>query len=266
MRVGGLNPDVDEIWSIWQTFGGPQQIISWTPYDWPPLYFLALGAWKELVGLHPDLLRFLSVLAFLPGVAALYRAALRMFGPGAALLAAIAYAALAYNIALSVLIRGYAFMVALTPLALWLTLNYFERPAGQPGIGRAAWLALCMAALFYTHLTAVIVFALLGLYTLIVYRRRLWRWWLPGLIAAILAAPLIAGKASLAAGRTASLQSITLLPPLEAFSGLFADYVGFAVPLVIVWGALFATATALILYRWRTRTMQAAVIALPCTR
>ncbi|MDL1885970.1 hypothetical protein FBR01_20330, partial [Anaerolineae bacterium CFX8] len=38
----------DEIWSVWQTLGSPAQIIRWTPYDWPPLYYLALGTWRGL--------------------------------------------------------------------------------------------------------------------------------------------------------------------------------------------------------------------------
>src|SRR5438105_3470566 len=116
----GPTPDIDEVWSIWQTFGTPQQIIKWTPYDWPPLYYLVLGGWKELVGITPFVLRFLSLLAFLPGVAAMYRAAGKMFNRQAALPIAIAFAALGYNQFLSILIRGYALLLALSPIALWL--------------------------------------------------------------------------------------------------------------------------------------------------
>src|SRR5260221_14504941 len=68
IRLPGLNPDGDEIWSIWQTFGTPQQILMWTPYDWPPLYYLMLGAWKVIAGFDPVMLRLLSVLGFFPGV------------------------------------------------------------------------------------------------------------------------------------------------------------------------------------------------------
>src|SRR5258706_1376763 len=92
IRFQGPTPDTDEVWSIWQTFGTPQQIVSWTPYDWPPLYFLLLGGWKELVGITPLVLRYLSLLAFLPSVAAMYRAAWKMFGREAALPVAIAFA------------------------------------------------------------------------------------------------------------------------------------------------------------------------------
>jgi len=53
LRLCGLELDHDEVWTIWQTFGSPRQILAWTPYDWPPLHFLALGAWQELAGIHP---------------------------------------------------------------------------------------------------------------------------------------------------------------------------------------------------------------------
>ncbi len=26
----------DEVWSIYQSIGTPQQILTWLPYDWPP--------------------------------------------------------------------------------------------------------------------------------------------------------------------------------------------------------------------------------------
>src|SRR5262249_31096383 len=78
IHLPGLNPDADEIWSVWQTFGTPQQIVAWTPYDWPPLYYLTLGAWTQIAGITPIMVRFLSVLVFLPGVACLFAAVRRM--------------------------------------------------------------------------------------------------------------------------------------------------------------------------------------------
>src|SRR5260221_6833376 len=161
IRLPGLIPDTDEIWSIWQTFGTPQQILSWTPYDWPPLYYLALGAWKEIAGFNPVMLRFLSVLVFLPGVASIYRAGRRMFGESGAWLAAITFAAFGYVNFLSTLICGYAFLIALTPLMLWLILCYFARPTRW----RAVWLGVCMAVMFYSPLNSLFVFALIWLFT-----------------------------------------------------------------------------------------------------
>ncbi len=239
IRVPGLNPDADEIWSVWQTFGTPQQIVSWTPYDWPPLYYLALGGWTHIAGITPVMARFLSILVFLPGVACLYAAVRRMQESRTAWLAIVAFAALGDSIFLSTLIRGYAFLIALAPVMLWLTLRYFARPT----FWRAAWLGLCMAVMFYTHYTSVLCFALIGLYTLIVYRRRVWHWWLPGLVAAILAGPLIVSKLSLVSTR-ASAAVITLPPPWQAIPRTFGEFTG---PAVAFWAVLFITATILAL-------------------
>src|SRR5438270_2364821 len=68
----------DEVWSVWQTFGTPAQIVKWTPYDWAPLYYLVVGGWKELVGIHPAILRFSSVLFLMLSAALIYRVARRL--------------------------------------------------------------------------------------------------------------------------------------------------------------------------------------------
>ncbi len=187
IRLRGLERDVDEIWSIWQTFGTPQQIVLWTPYDWPPLFYLIVGAWKSLVGIHPFAIRILPIFVFLLSTALLYRVSRKLFGGTAALLTITAYGGLGYAIYLSVLLRGYVFLAALMPLALWLVIKYFECPSLQ----RAVPLGVCFALMFYIHFSAFFGYAMLGLYTLIVYRREIWRWWLPGVIAAVLAGPEI---------------------------------------------------------------------------
>src|SRR5258708_19717408 len=69
----------DEVWSVWQTLGNPAQIISWTPYDWPPLFYLVMGVWRGIVGIHPVADRYFSVLIFLICLACMYRV-MRMLG------------------------------------------------------------------------------------------------------------------------------------------------------------------------------------------
>src|SRR5690606_4825880 len=34
MRLTTFEMHHDEVWSVWQTFGTPAQIIDWTPFDW----------------------------------------------------------------------------------------------------------------------------------------------------------------------------------------------------------------------------------------
>jgi hypothetical protein len=236
-----LNPDVDEVWSIWQTFGTPQQILQWTPYDWPPTYYLILGTWKELVGIHPLVLRTLSLLAFLPGVAFFYRFSRRVFNENAALLMVIAYAALSFTVSRSVAMRGYAFAVLFTPMALWLMVRYFTKPT----IWRGVWLGLSMAAIFAIHLTAVFAFALIGLFTLVMYPRKLWRWWLPGLIAMIIDWPLIFNKTHLTGNIVTSMpDSVKAIAPFpNAMWEMFQRFTGDTVAL---WGIAALVATILI--------------------
>src|SRR5258708_16005022 len=115
----------DEVWSVWQPRGQPQQIINWTPYDWPPLFYLIMGVWKGVVGITPLADRYLSALLFLIGVAAMYRVTRPLtHHNNAGLLAAIAYAGLGYSIHISVTQRGYNVLLAPMPVALLLTSPY----------------------------------------------------------------------------------------------------------------------------------------------
>src|SRR5258708_13115294 len=59
-RLPTLNMEKDEVWSVWQTFGTPQQIVSWTPYDWSPTSYLVVDVWQRLTGINPLTLRLLS--------------------------------------------------------------------------------------------------------------------------------------------------------------------------------------------------------------
>jgi len=245
-RLPGLEPDVDEAWSIWQTFGTPQQIIHWTPYDWPPLSYLTIGAWKGLVGIHPVVVRLLSVYIFMIGGALLYRVARKLHGHDAALIALIGYGAFGFGFTISTWIRGYVIVLALTPLALWLAIRYFERPT----ILRAVLLAISLAAMFYTHSTSVIAIGMIGLYTLVLYSKAIWRWWLPGAILILLALPELANKLRVTAERASSVERLAAPPILQAVGGLYAIFAGWGA-IVNVWAVLFVIATALILYRQR---------------
>ncbi|MGQ9889668.1 MAG: glycosyltransferase family 39 protein [Aggregatilineales bacterium] len=250
LRLNELPLNPDEIWSAWQTLGAPADIVRWTPYDWPPGYYLALGAWRSLTSLHPQVLRLLSALAFLLGAAFVFRIGRRWRGPAAGALAALAYAALGYAVLLSIEVRGYALLLALGPLALWLTERYFTHPTWQ----QALPLALGLAAMHYVSLTSAGLVAVLLLFTLIAYGRQVWRWWLPGALAALAALPEIISKASIAVSRVEATATLTTPPLLAALAGLFQDYAGTG---VTVWAALLAVATALLAVHSRARSRQA---------
>jgi hypothetical protein len=238
----GMNPD--EIWSVWQTFGTPTQIVSWTPNDWPPGYYLILAGWRAFNGQHPIILRYLSVLAFVVGSSFVFRIVRRLRGSSAGLLVLPAYAALGYGIFLSTEVRGYALLMGLLPIAFWLTLRYFDHPSWR----RAVPLALALAGMFYLSVTSIGAFLILGIYTLVVYRKQVWHWWLPGLIAGILALPEIIAKAQLAVARTEATRTLPLAPLPEALHSIYWEFAGYEA-IFLIWVAVFIAASALLLRR-----------------
>lgn len=240
----GMNPD--EIWSVWQTLGTPSQILQWTPYDWPPGYYLTLGLWRFMVGQNPIVLRYLSVLAFLLGSSLVFRIVKRLNGFNAAIIAMLAYAALGYGILLSTEVRGYSLLLGLLPLALWLTLRYFDNPS----ILRALLLALSLSLMFYISLTSIGAFLILGIFTLVGYRNKIWLWIPPGLVALILVAPEIISKSRIAIERIAATRTLTLPPIFEALRNLYWGYAGNEL-MFLIWIILFLISTYLILYHFR---------------
>jgi hypothetical protein len=244
LRLAGLELIDDEVWAIWRTFGDPAQVVRWVPYDWPPLFYLILSAWKALVGINPIMVRFLSVLASMLGAAFTYRVMHRIFNERAALLSMLVFGALSYCIFLSVYLRGYIFVMAALPLALWLTVRYFDRPTWKRGL----LLGVVMAAMFYTYFTSAIAFGALGLYTLFVYRKQIWRWWLPAAVALALALPLILDRVGVVVGRVDAIQGRILPDIIPAMAEFYSHYGG---DMWWLWTILFLAATIYSLSRVR---------------
>ncbi|MEO8609094.1 MAG: glycosyltransferase family 39 protein [Chloroflexota bacterium] len=259
ITLHGLELNTDEVWSIWQSFGTPEQIIRWTPYDWPPGYYLLLGGWKIFVGIQPIVYHVLSIFIYLISVALLYRVIRRLRDEKTALLVILAYSALGYILRISTEVRAYILMMALLILAFWWVLRYFNRPT----IGRAIFLAVTMAAAFYVYLPSVVGFAMIGIYTLIVYPRKIWRWLLPGIIALALAAPLIISKLDDVAIHVAGTDQAAPQTLAEGVSLTFNEFMVFkyANYPVEIWTFLFAAATLIILLRRKIKPMTWAFFA-----
>ena len=244
VQITKLDMDYDDAWSIWQTFGSPAQIVAWTPFDWPPLYYLTLGAWKEVAGITPFVLRYFSILAFIVGLPCLYRVARRIGNERSAIISLLVYGALGYALYLSLFLRSYGLLLSLLSLALWLTVRYFDRPSWR----RALLLALCLIVMFYLHYTSVLAFGLIGLYTLFAYPRRLWRWWLPVLMLSLAVVPHVLAKLSVFTGRTSFYRGITLAPIQDALLKLTKTFMGVPFPYFII---LLIVATLLVIFRKR---------------
>ncbi len=212
---------------------------------------MALAGWRQLTGLNPVVLRWLSVLAFVIGAAALYRVGRRLGGSG--ILAMTAYAAFGFLIFLSTELRGYALLLALFPLAIWLALRYFDRPT----LRRALLLGIIIAAMIYISMTSIPALGALALFTLIVYRRAVWRWILPGGIALLLALPELIQKASIVVSRVQATLGIALKPFLDALANMYGQWSGNAVP---IWLALSLLAALLLIVRRKRRSLALALV------
>ncbi len=244
IRINDFQLDNDEIWSIWQTMGTPQQIIQWTSPTENPLYFLLLGAWKTVAGFDPFILRYLSLLISLPGTVFMYRAIRRIQGHSAGILAALIYSVLGINIFLSLYARSYVIAYTALPASLWLIHRYFDKPR----FSRALLLALTFAVLYTATITIVPAFILLGLYTLFVYRRRILLWWLPVMILLLLTLPdILINKLQQVSNHTAAPR-LAVLPPLPAAA---FDLFGYLTSSPI-WFLMLALAIIGLIISWRT--------------
>ncbi len=246
LRLNELGMNPDEISSVLQTFGTPSQIIQWTQYDGSPGYFLTLGAWRIFVGQHPIVLRYLSVLSLLIGSSFLFLIMRRLGSMRAALIVMLAYAAQGYGIFLSTEVHGYTLLIGLLPFALWLTIRYFDYPTTW----RAFKLSLLLASLFYISFTSISAFLLLWIYTLAVYRKQVWRWWLPGLIAGIMTLPEIVSKARNSISQT-EIFTLTQPSTQESLLNMYRDLVGHDY-FFLIWCILFIVATTFIIYHRST--------------
>lgn len=245
IRINDFHLDNDEIWSIWQTMGTPQQIISWTSPTEHPIYFLLLDAWKQIAGMDPFILRYLSLLLCLPGVVFMYRALRRQHGFTAGLIASLAYYAFAVSQFTSLQTRSYVIAQICLPLFLLLSLRYFDHPNWK----RALLLAITLFFLYTATITILPALALMGLYLLISYRWRIWTGIFPAIVGLILIAPDFIYNKLLRVQEHSSVARMYKLPPLPQAWFDFFSYFTSAPP---IWYLLVVVALGIIIFAyWR---------------
>lgn len=245
----GLEPEMDEINNVWLSTGTLGDVLRRVPYDWPPGGFVALNGWISLFGQHPYLLRLHSLLWFMLGCVCTFRAFQRLRDGQTGILAMLAVAAAGIYIFLSVYIRGYLIAVAALPFAFWMLLRYFDHPSWR----RAVPLALGLLGILYGHYTGVPAYLAFGLFTLIVYPRRILHWLRPLALAAPLALPEVLRQYQLAITRSAATSTFVLPPPLQAIPDLLLTQLG-TLPAQLAWLALLVVALALIYINRRRST------------
>ncbi|MDX2138315.1 MAG: glycosyltransferase family 39 protein [Chloroflexota bacterium] len=220
--VHSLPMNADEIWSIWQTLGTPLDVIRWTPSDWSFPYFMTIWGWKEIVGLTPEALRMLSVLISLLGGACLYTAVRHIWNHKTALMALVIYAGFGFSIFLGLLLRAYGILLMLVPIVLLLAWRYLEKPTFR----RAFWLALSSVVMFFVHFTAALALVAIGVLVTVCFPRRVWRLWLPGVMAVPLPLAHIIVNWQFISTRTGTNALIALPPLPQALVESFCQFAG----------------------------------------
>ncbi len=115
--------------------------------------------------------------------------------------------------------------------------------AWQAAAPVAVLLALCLLVLYASPITVVSAFLILGLYTLVIYGRRVWRWWLPGVLAGPIALLDIASsKLRLTGSHSGVLRPPLSIPLPQAMVEFFTYFTGVSV-IPIIWLALLVVAT-----------------------
>ena len=152
----------DEGWSVYFAAADVSTLLELTAVDiHPPLYYLLLRAWSEVVGWGAPSARLLSVLIGTAAVPLLYLAGRRLFGRRAGLLAAALLAISPLHVYYSQEVRMYGLVTLLGLLALLFALRW---QAAGDGRGRwASWLGYVVAAAAALHTQYYAAFLLAGL-------------------------------------------------------------------------------------------------------
>jgi len=158
-------------WALqpWQTF----RAMLATENN-PPLYFMIMRGWVDLVPLAPGWLRLPSALFSTVAVWPLYLIGKRLSGTHAALIASLLFTLSGYHLGFAHEVRAYSLFTLLTILSVWQLLRLVD--AGPRAWG---WLLLVNVLLVYTHFFGWLVVGLQALF--IFFAPELgntWRAWL----------------------------------------------------------------------------------------
>jgi hypothetical protein len=197
-----------------------------------PGYFILLAQWAAFVGWTPPLLRALSLLAGLLGVAWTYRLGRDLLNPTAGVFAAALLGVSAFFVYYLHELRMYALFALLTPFNLWCYLRVMRVVGGRANAAHWAGLLLSTIAMLYTHYLAALPLAVIGAYHLLIAPRA-WRargWW--AVVGVMLAAGalflpwaqvLLVGLGRTAEGQSPSPASLSLWDVLVRVVVLFSN-------------------------------------------
>ncbi len=164
----------DEAVTAQVTQQGISELARWTADDiQPPLYYAVVAGWTQAAGRGEAALRWPSAFFGVLMIVLAYALGRRLFGPPAALLAALLAAVHPLWVYYSQEARMYTLLTALGMLAGYALLRVLA--ASKPQIGGAKsrllwWLAFAIAAiaLLYTHYFAAFLLLAFAVYFLVV--------------------------------------------------------------------------------------------------
>lgn len=152
----------DEGWSVYFAAADVSTLLELTAVDiHPPLYYLLLRAWSEVVGWGAPSARLLSALIGTAAVPVLFLAGRRLYGRRVGLLAAALLAVSPLHVYYSQEVRMYGLVTLLGLLALLFALRW--QAAGDGPGRRASWLGYVLAAAAALHTQYYAAFLLVGL-------------------------------------------------------------------------------------------------------
>lgn len=163
----------DEAWSIWAVQGSLAESLTKVMHDvHPPLYFLLLKGWVQLVGQSAYGVRYLSVGVGLLGAATTYRLGQRLFDRHVGCLALLWLGSHSFFVYYCREARMYTLLLALSALSMTLYWRWQAAPHWPVALGYG----LTIAALPYTHYYGGLVILTQALHISLMRPRRLIRW------------------------------------------------------------------------------------------
>jgi len=187
-RLSGLTAQSlwrDEVDSLrFATRPLPQVLAAFTrPGENGPLFYLLLRPWLSMAGHSEVALRFPAAWLGLLSILLVAIWGKKLWGPWGGMLAALLMAVNPYHLWYSQEARMYTMIMVWVLLALWFWVQALE----EGGLGRWGMWYLFISLSFYTHVLAVLLLPVLGLWLLLVPRwRQRWRAALGALAALIL--------------------------------------------------------------------------------
>ena len=158
----------DEGWSVRFTDGeSPRSATLAVAEDrHPPLYFVGLWGWRQVVGDDEIALRYLGVFASLLSAAFIFRLGQHLFGTATGLAGLLFFALLDKQVVFSQEVRHYPWLITWTAASFWALLRWKRKPSP----GSNLFYGATVIGGLYTHSFMFVILAIQALYAAVTTR------------------------------------------------------------------------------------------------